>query len=142
MRRKPSVYGMPNFQNPNSNDQILMTKKAYKKDIYERVYEFAIVVVKFTRKIPRSLEADVIRRQLIRSSTSIAANMQEADGSRTHLEFRHSVTVSKKEAKETKLWLRMVSDLYPSLKTEADKLMNENEQIIKILASIVIKTNT
>jgi len=117
-----------------------MKNKKYEKDIYERVYKFALAVVKFSRKLPRSVEADVLRRQLIRAATSIAANMQEADGSRTRLEFRHAVTVSKKEAKETKLWLRMIADLYPQLVEEANLLIIENEEIIKILATIVIRT--
>lgn len=125
---------MPKFQTPR------MKNKKYKRDIYERVYQFALSVVKFSRELPRGVEADVLRRQLIRAATSIAANMQEADGSRTRLEFRHAVTVSKKEAKETKLWLRMIADLYPSLKKDADLLIQENEEIIRILATIIIKT--
>lgn len=117
-----------------------MKSKAYKKDIYERVYQFALGIVRFSRELPRTVETDVLRRQLIRAATSIAANMQEADGARTRQEFRHSVTISKKEAKETKLWLRMITDLYPQFARETKILIPENEEIIKILASIVIKT--
>lgn len=117
-----------------------MISNKYEKDIYERAYQFGLLVVKFSRKLPRTLEADVLRRQLIRCATSIAANMQEADGSRTRQEFIHSVTISKKEAKETKLWLRMIKDLYSDLTKEAEILIEENEQIIKILATIIIKT--
>ena len=114
----------------------------YEKDIYERVYQFALLVVKFSRKLPKTAEADILRKQMIRSATSIAANMQEADGSRTRSEFRHAVTVSKKEAKETKLWLRMINDLYPQLVMESDPLISENEELIKILATIIIRTKS
>lgn len=112
----------------------------YEKDIYERTYQFALDVVRFSRKLPRNIEADIFRKQTIRSATSIAANMEEADGSKTRQEFRHSVSISKKEAKETKLWLRMISDLYPGLSAELSVLIAECEEIIKILATIVIKT--
>lgn len=117
-----------------------MTK--YEKDIYERVYEFALDVVKFARLFPRTIEADVIRKQVIRSATSVAANMQEADGARTKLEFVHTVSISKKEAKETKIWLRMVNDLYPRLSAKTQLLISENEELIKILSSIVIKVSS
>ncbi|HSX19210.1 MAG TPA: four helix bundle protein [Candidatus Saccharimonadales bacterium] len=123
---------MTNFQTPNS--------KKYDKDIYEWTYQFSLKVVKFTRKLPKSIEADVIKKQLMRSATSIAANLQEADGSKTRQEFRHAVSISKKEAKETKLWLRMIADLYKVLSLEATDLISENEQIIKILSAIVINT--
>jgi four helix bundle protein len=113
----------------------------YERDIYERVYEFAIEVVKFTRLLPKNLEADVLRKQVIRSSTSVAANMQEADGSRTRQEFIHSVAVSKKEAKETKLWIRMIVDLYPKLIQKAEPILKENEEIIRILSTIMINAS-
>ncbi len=114
----------------------------YEKDIYERVYIFALDVVKFARLFPRTIEADVIRKQVIRSATSVAANMQEADGARTKLEFVHAVSISKKEAKETKIWLRMVNDLYPRLSAKVQPLIAENEELIKILSSIVIKVSS
>ena len=129
---------MTKFKTPNSKVKI----NKYEKDIYERVYQFALLVVKFSRKLPKTAEADILRRQMIRSATSIAANMQEADGSRTRSEFRHAVTVSKKEAKETKLWLRMINDLYPQLVMESDPLISENEELIKILATIIIRTKS
>ena len=129
---------MTKFKTPNSKVKI----NKYEKDIYERVYQFALLVVKFSRKLPKTAEADILRRQMIRSATSIAANMQEADGSRTRSEFRHAVTVSKKEAKETKLWLRMINDLYPQLVMENDPLISENEELIKILATIIIRTKS
>lgn len=112
----------------------------YEKDIYERTYQFALSIIKHARRLPRNIEADVLRRQVIRSATSIAANLEEADGSKTRQEFRHSVSISKKEAKETKLWLRMISDLNPELSGETASLIAECEEIIKILATIVIKT--
>jgi len=129
---------MTKFKTPNSKVKI----NKYEKDIYERVYQFALLVVKFSRKLPKTAEADILRKQMIRSATSIAANMQEADGSRTRSEFRHAVTVSKKEAKETKLWLRMINDLYPQLVMESDPLISENEELIKILATIIIRTKS
>lgn len=112
----------------------------YERDIYGRTYQFAVSVVKFSRRLPKNIEADVLRKQAVRSVTSIAANLEEANGSKTRQEFRHSVSISKKEAKETKLWLRMISDLYPELSADVSVLIAECEEIIKILATIVIKT--
>lgn len=114
--------------------------KKYKSDIYERTYNFSLNTIIFTRELPHTIESDVFKKQVIRSASSIAANLEEANGSKTRAEFRHSVSISKKEAKETKLWLRIISDLYPQLKGKALELINECEQIIKILSTIVIKT--
>lgn len=118
-----------------------MKNTKYERDIYERVYEFAIAVVKFTRILPKTLEADVLRKQVIRSSTSVAANMQEADGSRTKQEFVHSVVVSKKEAKETRLWIRMIVELYPENIKQAEPILKENEEVIRILSTIMINAS-
>lgn len=122
-----------------SNDQNQNSK--YTIDIYERTYEFSIKVIKFTRKFQKTVETDVIKKQLIRSATSVSANLQEADGARTRADFTHTVSISKKEAKETKLWIRLIGDLYPQLKNETEDLIEENEQIIKILAKIVINSS-
>jgi len=76
----------------------------------------------------------VIRTQLVKSGTSIGANVEEADGAVTKRDFTNKITIARKEAKETKYWLKLIAgeNIKPEL-LEDDILIkrkeNENEQI-------------
>ncbi len=105
--------------------------------IAKKSYLFALEVIKITKFLEKSYENIVIIKQIIRSATSVGANIEEALGSNSRKEFIHSMNVAKKEARETIYWLRLLSDLNPKLKGEFEVLFEENEQIIKILTKIV-----
>lgn len=105
--------------------------------IAKKAYIFALDVIKATKLLEKSYENVVIIKQIIRSVTSIGANIEEALGGNSTKEFIHSMNVAKKEARETMYWLRLLSDLNPKLKGKLEVLLEENEQIIKILTKIV-----
>lgn len=82
---------------------------------------------------------NVIRTQLIKSGTSVGANMEEADGSLTKRDFINKVVIARKEAKETKYWLRLISGKY--IKSESiSGDIQETQEIINILSAIIKKT--
>ena len=112
-------------------------------DIKERTSNFAIRIVKLTKKFPKDVAARELAKQLIRSGTSIGANTEEADGSPTRKDFFYKISIAKKEAKETKYWLNTVikSELLnnPSNKKESEELFNEAHELSKILSSIYKK---
>jgi four helix bundle protein len=111
-----------------------------KKEIHERIYKFALQVLKTIRLIPKTTENLVLIKQLVRAATSIGANALEADGSETKKEFIHRFTISKREAKETYYWLSLISDYNPALKSKFSSLIDENHQLILIISKIILNT--
>jgi len=67
-------------------------------EIQDRTFKFAITIVRFVRKIARDMSFDVLAKQLLRSATSIDANMREADSASSRKDFINKVYIAKKEA--------------------------------------------
>lgn len=84
--------------------------------IANKSYAFGLEIIRLA-KILKTYENIVLIKQIIRSATSIGANIEEALGSNSRKEFIHSMNISKKEARETIYWLRLISDVNPKLKT-------------------------
>ena len=74
-------------------------------DIRDRSFQFALRVIDITNCLPKTLQYNVIRSQLLRSGTSIGANIEEADGSISKRDLLNKAVIARKEAKETKYWL-------------------------------------
>lgn len=107
-------------------------------NIQERSYSFAIDVVKLTKKFPKGNESFVVANQLVRSATSIPANLYEGSASVSKKEFIKFVSISKKSAVETCFWLRLCKDLSLAEEDEAAELLDESNQIVKILSKIIL----
>lgn len=80
-----------------------------KFDIYKRIFDFVVRVINLTKVLPKTVQNLAFINQVARSSTSIGANGQEADGSTSKKQFVNSFTVIKKETKETNYWLKMIA---------------------------------
>jgi len=111
-------------------------------DIQERTFEFGVKIVKFVDRLPKTISATEIGRQLLRSGTSIAANMEEAKGAESRSDFAHKVSIAYKEARETRLWLRLIKAALLPTVAEVVNLQDECEEIIRILFSIIKKTRS
>lgn len=109
------------------------------QDIGERVFSFAARVLKMTQSLPKTYVNVAIINQIIRSVTSIGANIEEARGAHTKTDFTYSMNIAKKEARETLYWLRLIAEMNPILSSKLGLLLKENEEIIKILTTIVKK---
>ncbi len=116
-----------------SNDQI--SKNKY--DLEDRTAKFGEDIIKFARKIPKDVITIPIISQLIRSGTSVGANYCEADDAESGQDFKHKIGICKKEARETKHWLRMIVIAFPESKEEARKLWQEAKELNLIFNSIV-----
>ena len=79
--------------------------------------------------------------QLVRSATSVGANYREANETDTKKDFRNRIRISKKEAKETIYWLKLLLDVNPGLKDDIISLEIEATELMKILGSMYEKTN-
>lgn len=105
--------------------------------IAKKSYAFGLDIIRLTKVLPKTYENIVLIKQIIRSATSIGANIEEALGSNSKKEFIHSMNISKKEARETIYWLKLISDVNPGIKERLQILLNENDEIIRILTKIV-----
>lgn len=114
------------------------TKRKF--DIHDRIFKFVIEVLKLIKHIPPTVENKIIINQLVRSVTSVGANDQEADGVSSRRDFLHCYTIVRKELKETRYWLQILSELDLKLKNKFTNSINENDELIKIISSIVSKT--
>lgn len=116
---------------PNINEKIY--------DLEERTAQFGENVLDFIKTIRRDDDNKPIINQLIRSATSIGANYMEADGAESTKDFIHKISISKKEAKESKHWLRMLSKLNPETLEKSKLLWQESHEIVLIFSSIINK---
>jgi four helix bundle protein len=106
-------------------------------NIQERTFEFSVQVVLFCRKLSGKHETTrTLARQLVRSATSVGANMQEADGGQTKADFRTKVAIAKKEAKETVYWLRLIAATDASVRSDVAPLLDEANQIASVVTTI------
>lgn len=131
---------MANCKIPISNEYS-MANSQY--DIRERTLMFAVNTAKFIKSIPLTIAYAEYAKQLIRSSASIGANLEEADGALSKKDFINKVAISRREARESRYWLKLIQSVeigdHPAIKSDSDKLIEESRQIILILSSIVNK---
>jgi four helix bundle protein len=106
------------------------------KDLEQRTKRFALPVVKFSSRLPRSREADVLARQLIRSATSIGANYREANRGVSRADFANKIGTVQKEAAETQYWLELLIDSNLARGEDAQELLKESSELLAIFASI------
>jgi len=111
-------------------------------DIQDRTFKFGVRIIKFVDKLPRSLSAVELGRQLLRSGTSIAANMEEANGAESKSDFIHKVSIAYKEARETRLWLGMMKAAELSNAAEVKELYTESDELVRILFAILRKARS
>ncbi len=109
-------------------------------DIQERTFQFGVRIIKFVDKLPHTLSATELGRQLLKSGTSIAANMEEAKGAESRNDFIHKTNIAYKEARETHLWLGMVKAALLPGSTEVIDLSSECEELIRIFYTILKKS--
>jgi four helix bundle protein len=112
-----------------------MSKKIY--DLEERTAKLGEDIVKFAKKIPQNPIDNPLINQLIRSGTSVGANYCEADDAESGKDFRHKIGICKKEARETKHWLRMIAIACPELRKETVGLWQEAKELNLIFNAII-----
>jgi four helix bundle protein len=112
-------------------------KKRNNFDLEERTAKFGENIIEFAKKIPKNSITLPLISQLIRAGTSIGANYCEADGADSKKDFVHKIGISKREARETKHWLRMIVKAVPALKDEAKILWREAQELNLIFSSII-----
>mgnify|MGYP001574455330 CR=1 FL=1 len=116
-------------------------QKSNKYDLEERTAKFGENIVKFCKKVPRSIINDPLVNQLVKAGTSVGANYSEADDAESKIDFRHKIGICKKESRESKHFIRMIVVAVPSLREDAKSLWQEAKEINLIFNSIYKKVS-
>jgi four helix bundle protein len=113
-----------------------------RRDLEERTFQFAKSVLSCIRLLPVSIINKELIRQVVRSSGSVGANYIEANESLGKKDFLMKVRISRKEAKETMFWLRLLREMNDDAMKELDDALREADELKKILSSIINKHNS
>ena len=112
-----------------------------KNDLCDRLFEFAVRVIEFLKKLPYSPENKTIREQLSKSACSSGANYEESQSGSSKADFANKVRISLREMRESNYWLRIIKRTVPGVNpSELDYLIQESAELKNILGSIVQKT--
>ncbi len=105
-------------------------------DIRERAFLFSIRILELCGQLPSSPEGLVVRHQLARCGTSVGANLEESDGTVSKADRRKSLVIARKEALETRYWIRIIQHKWPT-SADARPHLQEATEIIRILSRLI-----
>src|SRR4030042_2003222 len=110
----------------------------FREMIGKRVYHFALNVITFVDQLPKGQVSNVCGGQLLRSATSIGANVVESQGAASRKDYTNFFSHALKSANETKFWLGLLRDSGKADKASADELRKETAELAKILATSIL----
>ncbi|MCA0447963.1 MAG: four helix bundle protein [Bacteroidetes bacterium] len=116
------------------------SKSSSKNLIQDKSFQFALHVLELYKQM-RFQKEYIISAQLIRSGTSIGANVEEATAAQTKKDFIAKMSVASKEARETRYWLKLLSQSQFFV-YDYTKLMEECNELIRIITAIVKTAQT
>lgn len=108
-----------------------------KNVIQEKSYAFALRIVKLYRFLCNEKKEYVLSKQILRSGTSIGANVEEAIGGQSEKDFKAKMSIAYKEGRETHYWLRLLRDSNILSETEVAPLIIDCDELLKISGSII-----
>jgi four helix bundle protein len=116
-----------------------MDNQQFKIMLINRSYKFSLNIMKLIDTFDRrQLSLDIIARQLIRSATSIGANIIEAQASSSKKDFANFISYALKSANETRYWLGLLRDSVKTEKETCGSLLKEAQELSKILGSTML----
>ena len=121
----------------SNQNKTLKIKKIY--DLEERTARFGEMIIDFIKIISKNETNRALTNQLVRSATSVGANYCEADGAESGKDFRHKIAICKKEAKESRHWLRMIARANPDQASKCRELWKEVHELCLIFSSMLIQ---
>lgn len=117
------------MENKNSKNKIKLK---------DRTYQYSIKIIDFLDNLPRDTSFQIISKQLLRSATSIGANIIEAQASSSKKDFTKYFTYSLKSANESVYWLSLLKDAKKINNDQIEYLLNETKELAKILGSSIL----
>lgn len=109
-----------------------------KKDnvVQTKSYNFAIRIIKLFQFLQAEKKEFILSKQILRSGTSIGANIEEAIGAQSTKDFYAKLSIAYKETRETHYWLRLLTDTDYLTKEQSKHLITDVEELLKIIGSI------
>ncbi len=111
--------------------------KSKENVIQTKSYAFALKIVKMYMRMYKDSEVKDLLRQVLKSGTSIGANVEEAEGGQSKKDFIAKMSIAYKESRETNYWLRLFKDAEILEETEAESLKQESEELMRIMTAIL-----
>lgn len=99
-------------------------------------FDFALRIIKLVKYLRKEHDEFIMSKQIMRSGTSIGANMEEASGAQSRKDFHTKISIAYKEARETKYWLRLLQASNYLPENAADSILDDCDEILKIIGSI------
>jgi four helix bundle protein len=106
------------------------------KDLKERTKQFALKIIKLVVSFPRTREADIIGRQLLKAGTSVGANYREANRARSKAEFRSKIGIVEPESDESLYWLELLKESGIAKGKLLEELLVEADELVAIFTTI------
>ena len=117
-----------------------MERRHSQSIVQDKSFRFAVQLVGYIRRQTKDHVNLVLTRQLLRSGTSIGANVEEALGGQSSKDFISKLAIAAKEARETGYWLRLIRDTQPHDQRELAALLKECDGLLRMLNSIILTT--
>ncbi len=107
----------------------------FKIKLKDRAYQYSIKIIEFLDALPKDISSQVIAKQLLRSATSIGANIVEAQASSSKRDFTNFFNHALKSANESLYWLGLLRDAKKINNVQLECLLNETKELANILGS-------
>ncbi|HAR19106.1 MAG TPA: four helix bundle protein [Cytophagales bacterium] len=111
-------------------------KQAFVESLKLRTKHFALRLIKMFQLLPKTDEARIIGKQLLRSATSVAANYRAANRARSQAEFYAKIVIVVEEADETLFWLEILEESNIVSKDKLKEIKQDSKEILKIISAI------
>ena len=108
--------------------------------LLDKSFAFAIRIVKLYKYLSQDKKEFILSKQLLRSGTSIGANINEAQDAQSKNDFISKLSISLKEARETKYWIELLRETDYLTDKEANNILEDLIEVIKLLVSIIKTT--
>jgi four helix bundle protein len=104
--------------------------------VQTKSYDFALKIIRIYKYLSQEKKEFVLSKQLLRSGTSIGANVEESIGGQSKADFFAKITIAYKETRETSYWIRLLKDSDYLTPEQSDDLLKDVEELLKIIGSI------
>lgn len=113
-------------------------KAEFKQEFQRRTYRFALDIIGFVEALPKGQVSHIIGDQLLRSATSVGANIVEAQAASSRKDYTNFFAYALKSANETKFWLSLLHDADKADQQAVAGLLQEADEIAKVLAASIL----
>ena len=108
--------------------------------VRDKSFAFAVRIVNLYKHLKNDKKEYVLSKQLLRSGTSVGANVREAVNAESKKDFIHKLAIAQKECDESIYWLELLVETNYLNKEESKSLVNDATELLKIIRSIIITT--